>query len=361
MFSRLVEYLIEIMPITAIDDDKELQSYIGLAATGYASILTHVILLAVFIVQRNFWQIILNIASLLLTVTALLANKHKKFLFSGLIITFDVITYTLVSVFFFGNANYTFLYFFALMVVQLVIQYSDQFIRRLLILVIWAIMLFSLHLDGRDQSSIFAYIDQNTLLKFVNISITVFSVVCAVSLGNVINSLIAAVNDKKINDLIDQAQTDPLTELFNRRYAEQLFENISRDTSKKQWCIAMLDIDNFKVINDTLGHNIGDKILSNLAIFVKNKLRKTDILIRWGGEEFLIMLENVDLNTAFSIIEKLRIVISKEEIISVPRPVYLTVTAGISVVDKADILESINSCDKKLYEGKQIGKNISII
>ena len=361
MFNKMAEFLLSSTPGAAINDEKDWHSYIGLSAAGLASAATHVMLLAFFIVHFSFWQIVLNSASILLTLAALRLNKHRKYLLSGLTITADIFAYTFLSVLFFGNANYTFLYFFSLMVIQLIIQYTEQNIRNIITAVLWVFMLLCLFIAGRRTPIMTDYTEAHYFLQVLNISITAFAIVCSVSLTNVINSLAAAVTSKKIDDLTDQALTDPLTQLFNRRYAEEIFTMIKEDQSGRRWCFAMLDVDDFKVVNDTFGHSTGDRLLANLASFISGRLRQTDILIRWGGEEFLIILENVTVSAAFSIIEKLRVAISREEFVSVPKSIYITVTAGISSVDRHDISASINSCDKKLYEGKNIGKNISII
>ena len=361
MFNKMVEYLLASKPGSSLSEEKDWQSYIGLTAAGFASAATHVLLLAFYIADFSLWQVVLNTVSILLTAAALWLNKHKLFLASGLLITADVVLYTFLSVLFFGNANYTFLYFFSLMVIQLIVQYTDKNVRNIITAVLWMFMLLSMVIDSKRFPIIIHYTEPHYFLQFLNISITVFSIVCAVSLTNVISSIVAAVTSKKIDDLTDQALTDPLTELFNRRYAEEIFAVIREDQSDRHWCFAMLDVDDFKVINDTYGHSTGDRLLANLASFISDRLRQSDILIRWGGEEFLIILENVSVSTAFSIIEKLRTGISREELVSVPKSIYITVTAGISSVSKYDIAGSINSCDKKLYEGKLIGKNISII
>ena len=117
----------------------------------------------------------------------------------------------------------------------------------------------------------------------------------------------------------------------------------------------MLDIDFFKKINDTHGHLVGDEVLVLMCNLIKNSIRESDYLIRWGGEEFLILTPEIDLDAAVKLAEKLRILIEKNEFIAVG-----SITISLSVVQKNDdeLLENLlKRLDNLLYDSKRSGRN----
>ena len=117
----------------------------------------------------------------------------------------------------------------------------------------------------------------------------------------------------------------------------------------------MLDIDFFKKINDTHGHLVGDDVLVLMCDLIKNSIRESDYLIRWGGEEFLILTPEIDLDAAVKLAEKLRILIEKNVFIAVG-----SITISLSVVQKNDdeLLENLlKRLDNLLYDSKRSGRN----
>ena len=117
----------------------------------------------------------------------------------------------------------------------------------------------------------------------------------------------------------------------------------------------MLDIDFFKKINDTHGHLVGDDVLVLMCNLIKNSIRESDYLIRWGGEEFIILTPEIDLDAAVKLAEKLRILIEKNEFIAVG-----SITISLSVVQKNDdeLLENLlKRLDNLLYDSKRSGRN----
>jgi len=158
------------------------------------------------------------------------------------------------------------------------------------------------------------------------------------------------------------ASTDPMTKLYNRRYFSEISEYIitsaKRDNTKTS--IIMLDIDKFKNINDTYGHKIGDEVI----VFLSNKLqeltRDSDIVCRYGGEEFVILLPKTSLDEAVIIAKRIR-----EEIESISlyiqnnQEIKYTVSLGVSKVETEDtnIEITLKRADDALYEAKNSGRN----
>jgi len=168
---------------------------------------------------------------------------------------------------------------------------------------------------------------------------------------------------KSREELREFSIKDPLTGLYNRRY----FSNISEHTlnrairEKHDVYTVMIDIDNFKSINDIYGHSIGDKVIIYLSNILKESTRKVDSVCRWGGEEFLILL--VDTNTigAYNLLEKIRVEVEESYIkIADGRLLNCTISIGISKINSNDIDAvdtSIINADKALYSSKHNGKN----
>ena len=119
--------------------------------------------------------------------------------------------------------------------------------------------------------------------------------------------------------------------------------------------IILLDIDFFKAVNDTHGHNIGDKVLVEMSKVLLNTLRNIDIICRWGGEEFLILLPTADLNNAKALAEKLRVSIAESEMDVVGN---ISASFGVARVLEGETMEaSVDRADKALYLAKASGRN----
>ena len=124
-------------------------------------------------------------------------------------------------------------------------------------------------------------------------------------------------------------------------------------------CLLLIDVDDFKTINDKYGHPIGDKVLQRLASIMKSQLRRIDIVSRIGGDEFAIILVNTDIKAAKLVGEKLKNSIEKDTLIIDEQEINMTVCIGITSIDnKTDSYEeAYKYADKALYMAKTMGKN----
>jgi diguanylate cyclase (GGDEF)-like protein len=155
------------------------------------------------------------------------------------------------------------------------------------------------------------------------------------------------------------ANNDSLTNTFNRhglqQYIQVAFECYRR--SQNVFCIVLIDYDHFKEINDIYGHDVGDIVLLTGADLIKSGIREQDKLARWGGEEFLILLPNTDLQGALAIANKLKDAISADPI-GQPDGVSVSVTGGVALINHNDTFETLfKRADDALYQGKQNGRN----
>ena len=158
--------------------------------------------------------------------------------------------------------------------------------------------------------------------------------------------------------LEEMAHVDSLTGAYNRRYFYEITDKLLSFTKreKKPLSIAMIDIDKFKDVNDTYGHDVGDEVLKVLVNEIKNNIRESDVFVRYGGEEFILLLPNTDLEHALVITQKLRIIIESTRKVDGLR---FTVSIGVAAfVDSKDDIESlVKKSDKALYEAKNSGRN----
>ena len=163
----------------------------------------------------------------------------------------------------------------------------------------------------------------------------------------------------------NQITKDPLTKALNRHALSQIFASqydIALATSNS-FVMAMCDLDHFKYINDTFGHLAGDKMLVEFVKIVKNKLRNSDMIIRFGGEEFIILLPAVKQERGFEILDSIREAFSKFVLDFDNKKINTTLSMGILEIEpahqyKEEFLEDyIDITDKKLYRAKTAGRN----
>ncbi|MFD0961977.1 sensor domain-containing diguanylate cyclase [Paenibacillus chungangensis] len=159
---------------------------------------------------------------------------------------------------------------------------------------------------------------------------------------------------EKVDSITHQSKTDPLTKLTNRRTLdEQTIKWVEDDTA---FSIVLLDIDHFKRVNDTYGHAIGDEVLKFLAQQMREVTRKEDVCCRYGGEEFVLLLKDMNETEAYHVAEKLRTTV--ENSVS-PSGDKITLSAGIASypATASNLTELFNKADEYLYEAKKTGRN----
>jgi len=168
---------------------------------------------------------------------------------------------------------------------------------------------------------------------------------------------------QRLKDVLqEQADHDPLTNLYNRRYFHNVADNIFNISKRNQNALSVLilDIDFFKKVNDTYGHNIGDTVIKTLSEIMQNSTRKSDVVARFGGEEFVILLPNTDINGAVNIGLKIAKTIESTPIEAKgKKPFHVTISVGAASVIPKDksIDDTINRADMALYEAKNSGRN----
>jgi len=172
------------------------------------------------------------------------------------------------------------------------------------------------------------------------------------------NSVISQLSTE-IKELENDSNLDALTKLFNRRALDKYLEKVTQKNSlAHDLYLLILDIDDFKSINDTYGHIVGDKILIFLSNLLRSTLRDGDKLFRYGGEEFIIILNRITQSKCQEIANRILNIINSNKLLYKENTVTVTVSIGITKYKNGDDPDTlINRADKALYHSKASGKN----
>jgi two-component system, cell cycle response regulator len=157
------------------------------------------------------------------------------------------------------------------------------------------------------------------------------------------------------------ALTDELTGLYNRRYATAHLQEVIERAAQGGLpaTVLLLDIDHFKEINDTLGHAVGDQVLRELAARMTRNLRTFDLVARWGGDEFIVIMPETNLATAAAIAERLRVTVADQPCALAGRveALNLTISVGVASIDNDKLERLLDRVDSALYRAKRDGRN----
>jgi diguanylate cyclase len=166
--------------------------------------------------------------------------------------------------------------------------------------------------------------------------------------------------ETELDQVSELVHEDHLTGTLNRRGMEDAFaRELSRaDRLKAPMCVSMLDIDHFKRLNDTFGHDAGDEALIHLVRVTKEALRPTDVIARFGGEEFVIILPETGIDEAVKVMTRVQRHLTKNFFMHDNQRLLITFSAGVALRGMGEGAESmISRADKALYQAKEAGRN----
>jgi len=170
--------------------------------------------------------------------------------------------------------------------------------------------------------------------------------------------------EEKLRTLSDLVREDQLTGSLNRRGLDELYERESAraDRRNTQLCVALLDLDDFKKLNDTYGHIAGDNALKHLVKTVKDTLRSMDVIARFGGEEFLIVLPETSVEAAAATMTRLQRELTRHYFLHENEKLLITFSAGVALrLPNEDQTALIRRADRAMYQAKQAGKNRVVV
>ena len=347
-------------------NSKDLQIQIFLSVMLIVTAIAHMILVVYFtyvvlfrdaplVSYNSLVYIGISIVGVAIYLIAFAINKAGKIRAASLVYVVSMTLFAVSATYFIGaDVNAQWLVLLAVLPTVLYFDFSKVLKACLVIaLPILVNFLFALPflcaIPARYQSSVF--------LKFFYVNTVVIATLFILAVNEIISRKLSELRARDIEAYKNISNIDPLSQLNNRRYAEIYFEQLELGRQDASCVFCMLDIDNFKTVNDRYGHDVGDIVIKTVSDILRRNIRQTDLACRWGGEEFLLVMSSCDLPTGLLILEKIRYAIENEHIPTDHGVIRITITGGACLIVENNLKVTLDACDKKLYEGKHNGKN----
>lgn len=321
--------------------------------------LAHILFVGIFSVLSLKPLVIYNVFSVCFYIFTYLLTKLKRYRSLVILVHLEICLYVVVSTFFLGW-NFGFpLFLIALASMVYFCPFKNKMIPYLFsiaeIIIFMVLKIYTLY-----NEPIYHYSDFTVSGFYIFNSAATFTLMIY---GAFISNLSVAMTQQTLTQnnsvLQDMVNHDTLTGLLSRNHFLAAYE----ENRQKNIPITLVlsDIDNFKRVNDTYGHDCGDIILSGIASIMMEQTPDNVLIYRWGGEEFVMMLPNYSDARALKLTEKVRIAITAKNFKYRNETLKVSMTFGISSTkESTDLNELIRLADKRLYYGKRCGKNIVI-
>lgn len=361
MFSSVKNFLYSKLRDKNFISDEEIGRYVLIFAICIVALSVH-LLFGVFFMFFCLPLGFFHFFGVVVLLVAILLTGKKRYDISILLISLTINTSSVLTMILLPSGNYSILYQVLMLVFLIISPFSN---RKMAITshVLMPIIMISSHFAGEyippyvsgEEVDIY-----NKVLTIMNIAINSVGYISIFALEKMTRSFADKYRQKQLEELKSQAYIDELTGLYNRRYANLFLDYYCSGKKSENYCVAMLDLDDFKKVNDDYGHDAGDQVLRMVADHLRKSLRKTDKVFRWGGEEFVIIIKEDSLSNVYAVMENLRALIENSPVLYEDKNIYITFTAGVEKFIQGDFVQTLKFCDKKLYEGKQKGKNVII-
>lgn len=338
----------------------------GIIFTVGVMCLVHVTLLVIFSVAGVNPLVRFNVASVIIYVIGLISCKFGRVMPVYISIIVEVTVYTIFSTYYIGLKCGTYCFLFS--IVPIIIYFGCFLFkgaRRWSIVLMLAInfaVFVVLYVIFTKREPIYELTpDTRLLLVIFSSFVMIFSTIFYNTIYIYANEREIVNLEEKNKQLSVDAHEDVLTTLLNRRGFLPLIEPMIKVTSSEEFCVAFIDIDDFKVINDSYGHEAGDEVLRHITTLMRKEMHDCDIC-RWGGEEIVILMKGYDMETAKERLEALRKSIETIPTAFFNKQIFVTITIGLEKYSKKYKTpeEIIKAADKRMYYGKQHGKNMLI-
>ena len=312
-------------------------------------------LLVSYVAKRLFWPPIVFLAVLLFKLYSIdKISARLNLLLNVLIICGWTVWYALTFGWGIGGQH---------MLILLILQvffclYEPPFFKVIYFLLLLSLRLFLFYYTSNHEPLVVLDSFSQFLMQTVN-TVSLFIIVASCC---IVYSTNLQDTERQLllhnEQLQQQAETDPLTRLINRRGFMDIMNRYVADHPDAMYCIAIADIDFFKRVNDTYGHNCGDYTLQTLAALFMERSTDKYFVSRWGGEEFCFFFPDVNIDDAGKIITDLLIEVRKMQLEYEGNKFSITLTAGVEENDyRSPLSELIESADRKLYLGKKNGRD----
>ncbi len=276
-------------------------------------------------------------------------------IFSG-----GILTWLFFSVYLMGEDYGAHYFIYPLMVISFFATYRNFKGKSVYMLFLLALNI-AVYFYGRNHEPVLKITEQQGDVLNIMYTVTLFLCMFAICFifSNTNQSALEKLNNYNRN-LKKEAETDALTGLMNRRCMYKALEE-NMGLTDTIFSVAIGDIDFFKKINDTQGHNFGDEVLKQLAAFFMEYMDSKGIVCRWGGEEFLFLFPQCSIDTAYGYVTEMREHIEAMPITVDGDTITVTMTFGVEEhKTEALVTELISKADSKLYDGKSSGRNVVV-
>ena len=281
-------------------------------------------------------------------------------------IILEVNTYTVVSTYYIGIRCGT--YFFMFSIVPIMIYFGSKMFqgKRRMSLVIMLLLNFAVFVVTYVVFfGIQPVYDVSPVITLILVIFSAFAMIFSVIFYNTIyiystENMVINLEEKN-KQLSADAHEDALTSLLNRRGFLPLVKTLMEGDTYTRFCVAFCDLDDFKRVNDSYGHDAGDEVLKHAATMIRQELPGCDVC-RWGGEEFVILLKDTDLVSAKGRVERLRKTVESNPTSFFGKQIFVTLTIGLEEYREnyTEPEAVIRKADERMYYGKQHGKNIVV-
>ena len=328
--------------------------------------IVHAILLLLMIFNKVWPLVQFNVLSVVVYIFCYLLCQSEHIMPVYVSIILEVTAYTIVSTHFIGLSAGT--YCFLISIVPIIIYFGCHLLQGknrwtiVVILLLNFVVFTTLHVIYTSRAPVFdlSHAAQVTLYLYSSF-VMVFSTIFYNMMYIYASELEYGNLERKNRQLSSDAHEDALTNLLNRRGFLPMVESLMKDERQSHFCIAFCDLDDFKRVNDTYGHEAGDEVLKHMTKLIVKDLNDCDIC-RWGGEEIVILMRNCDLATARERLERIRKRIESNPTVFYSHKISVTITIGLEENQGAfsSAEEIIKAADERMYYGKQHGKNVVI-
>ena len=325
--------------------------------------LVHAVLLVIMCISGVTPLIWFNSASVLVYAVSIFLCMHGRIIPVYSSILLEVTAYSIISTYFVGLQCGTVCFLFS--IVPVMIYFGCYLFRGKQRWCIVAILLFLFGAFSytyiRFSDSVPIYELQKTerfLLTIFSAFVMTFSIIFYNVIYIYSSEMMIKNMEERNKELSVAAHEDSLTHLLNRHGFLSILDQLADNTDTEKYCIAFCDIDDFKKVNDSYGHDAGDEVLKHITQLMKRELGEYDIC-RWGGEEIVILLRDSELYAVKDKMETLRKSIAANPTVYLNRRIFVTITIGLAAnIENCEAVDDvIKTADVRMYYGKKNGKN----
>ena len=324
------------------------------------TVILYGIICFIYFMAVSMYSVGYQFAGIAIVFFVLLALSYRAKVRTQIILTNVVmLAYVFSSFILFGTGTLVRNYFLALVILAYFSGYGNNVIKGIYAAFVCTLYIVLQYSIGRVEPTINLSHWNEHFLQMMNI---IFPFLCVAVVCYVYSNDSQHLEGKLIeynNLLKKQASTDPLTGLCNRRSAMDKINELIKNNPENGFCVCMCDIDFFKKVNDTYGHDVGDNVLRGVAKTMKEGFPPSCLISRWGGEEFLVIFPNMNGDDAKMILDIIRAKIKKLVFdVSADKQFTITVTYGLAEYGyNGNVEEFVKEADNKLYYGKEHGRD----